>query len=319
MNKKKLGMIIGIAVIAIAGVLAATKLAGKNDGQTMDESVSISHDLGETKVPMNPEKVVTLSYSTLDILDEMDLEEKVVGTAKDNLPSYLEEYNNEAVINVGGLKEFSLETINELKPDLIIIEGRQTDSYEDLMAIAPTIQLGTDNTDYFGSLERNLTALGQIFGKEDVVESKLVALNERVEKISEKVKGEDLNALALMVSDGAMSVYGNGSRFSSIYDNFGFKAADAEIEVSKHGQNISYEYLLTKNPNYLFVVDKSSATGSSVEPTVAKEILDNELVKATDTYKNDNIVYLNGPAWYVGGAGLQAADLMIKDIEEAIQ
>lgn len=319
MNKKKLGIIIGIAVIAIVGVFGATKIAGKNDGQATNESITISHDLGDTEVPMNPERVVTLSYSTLDILDEMDLEEKVVGTAKDNLPSYLEEYSNEAVINVGGLKEFSLETINELKPDLIIIEGRQADSYEDLMAIAPTIQLGTDNTDYFGSLERNLTALGQIFGKEDVVESQLAALNERVEKISEKVKGEGLNALALMVSDGAMSVYGNGSRFSSIYDNFGFKAADAEIEVSKHGQNISYEYLLTKNPNYLFVVDKSSATGSSEEPTAAKEILDNDLVKSTDTYKNDNIIYLNGPAWYVGGAGLQAADLMIKDIEKAIQ
>ncbi len=319
MNKKKLGIIIGIAVIAIVGVFGATKLAGKNDGQATNELVKVSHDLGETEVPMNPERVVTLSYSTLDILDEMDLEDKVVGTAKDNLPSYLDEYSNEAVTSVGGLKEFSLETINELKPDLIIIEGRQADSYEDLMAIAPTIQLGTDNTNYFGSLERNLTTLGQIFGKEDVVESKLADLNERVEKISEKVKGEGLNALALMVSDGAMSVYGNGSRFSSIYDNFGFKAADAEIEVSNHGQNISYEYLLTKNPNYLFVVDKSSATGKSEEPTAAKDILDNELVKSTDTYKNDNIIYLNGPAWYVGGAGLQAADLMIKDIEEAIQ
>lgn len=319
MNKKKLGIIIGIAVVAIVGVLAAGKLAGKKDGQAIDETIVIKHDLGETEVPVNPERVVTLSYSTLDILDEMDLEEKVVGTAKDNLPSYLEEYNNEEIVSVGNLKEFSLETINELKPDLIIIEGRQTDSYEDLMAIAPTIQLGTDNTNYFGSLERNLTALGQIFGKEDMAEGQLSALNKRVEKISEEVKGEELNALALMVSDGAMSVYGNGSRFSSIYDDFGFKAADEEIEVSKHGQNISYEYLLTKNPNYLFVIDKGAATGSSEEPTAAKDILNNDLVKSTDTYKNDKIIYLNGPAWYVGGAGLQAADLMIKDIEAAIE
>lgn len=319
MNKKKLGIIIGIAVIAIVGVLGAGKLVGKNDGQAVSETIMIKHDLGETEVPMNPERVVTLSYSTLDILDEMDLEEKVVGTAKDNLPSYLDEYSDEKIVSVGNLKEFSLETINELKPDLIIIEGRQTDSYEDLMAIAPTIQLGTDNTDYFGSLERNLTVLGEIFGKEDEAKNQLAALSERVEKISEKVKGEGLNALALMVSDGAMSVYGNGSRFSSIYDNFGFKATDTEIEVSKHGQNISYEYLLTKNPNYLFVIDKASATGSSEEPTAAKDILDNELVKSTDTHKNNNIIYLNGPAWYVGGAGLQSADLMIKDIEEAIK
>ena len=319
MNKKKLGIIIGIAVVAIVGVIGATKLGGNKGEQAGEKSITIVHNLGETKVPVNPEKIVTLSYSTLDILDEMNLEEKVVGTAKDNLPSYLEEYNNDNVTSVGGLKEFSLETINELNPDLIIIEGRQADSYEDLNAIAPTIQLGTDTADFFGSLERNIKALGQIFEKEDVAESKLNALTERVNAVSEKVKGEGYNALALMVTDGGMSVYGNGSRFTTIYDNFGFEAADTEIEVSNHGQNISYEYILAKNPNYLFVIDKSAATGKSSEPTAAKDILDNELVKSTDTYKNDNIVYLNSPAWYVGGAGLQAADLMITDIEEAIK
>lgn len=319
MNKKKLGMIIGIGAIAIAGVFVAGKLTGENNRQAITESISIVHDLGETEVPRNPERVVTLSYSTLDILDEMELEERIIGTAKENLPSYLQEYNNEGVTSVGTLKEFNLETINELKPDLIIIEGRQTDSYEDLMAIAPTIQLGTDTSDYFGSLERNLTALGKIFDKADMAENQLTQLNKRIEAVSEKVKAEELNALALMVSDGSMSVYGNGSRFATIYDDFGFMASDTEIQVSNHGQNISYEYLLAKNPNYLFVIDKSSATGNSEEPTAAKEILDNELVKATDTYINDNIVYLNGPAWYVGGAGLQAADLMIRDLEEAVK
>lgn len=319
MNKKKLSIIIGIAVVAIVGVLVANKLGGNKGGNEVAETIKVVHDAGETEVPVKPEKIVALNYAALDILDEMDLEEKVIGTAKDNLPTYLEEYNVDGVTSVGGLKEFSLETINELQPDLIIIEGRQADAYNDLSAIAPTIQLGTEYTDYIGTLERNVTVLGQIFEKENVGNKKLEEVKDRVAAVSEKVSADGSNALALMVSDGAMSVYGNGSRFSLIYDNFGFKAADTEIEVSKHGQNISYEYLLTKNPNYLFVIDKASATGTSIEPTAAMDILDNELVKATDTYKNDKIIYLNGPAWYVGGAGLQATDLMITDIENAIK
>jgi len=202
-----------------------------------------------------------------------------------------------------------------MKPNLIIIEGRQADYYDELSAIAPTIQLGTDTTKYLESLESNVNIIGQIFGKEDAAISKLKELNKRVEDVGQKVKEQGFNALATIITDGSMSVYGAGSRFSIIFEKFGFVPTDENIEVSKHGQNITYEYLLAKNPNYLFVVDKSAGTSGSEDYSAAKEVIENELVKTTDTYKNGNIVYLNAQAWYVGGAGLQAADLMIEDME----
>ncbi|WP_346916442.1 ABC transporter substrate-binding protein [Clostridium sp.] len=90
---------------------------------------------------------------------------------------------------------------------------------------------------------------------------------------------------------------------------------DANIEVSNHGQSITYEYLLSKNPDYIFVVDKVAGTSGSEDYSTAKELIENDLVKTTEAYKNGNIVYLNAQAWYVGGAGLQAADLMIADME----
>lgn len=317
MNKKKLSMIIGIVAVALVGGIAVGKLRGKeNTKEGAEATISIVHDAGETQVPVNPEKIVTLSYSTLDILDEMDLEEKVVGTAKSGLPDYLQEYNVDTVEDLGGLKEFNIEKINELKPDLIIIEGRQAESYEELSAIAPTIQLGNDYKNFIGSLERNIEALGSIFNKSDFADEKMKEVSARIEAVNKKITEENLNGLAMMVSDGSMSVYGNGSRFSIIFDNFGFQAADTEIEVSNHGHSISYEYLVSKNPNYLFVIDKGYATGSAEEPYAAKEILENDLIKTTDAYKNGSIVYLNAPAWYVGGAGLQAVDLMITDMEE---
>lgn len=316
MNKKKIGIIVGIAAIAVVGVLLIGKLKGKSEGGSINEgTINIVHDAGETVVPLNPQKVVTLNYAALDILEEMDLEEKIVGTAKSSLPSYLQEYNIESVEDLGGLKEFDIEKINELQPDLIIIEGRQAEAYEELKAIAPTIQLGNDYTNFVGSLEKNLKVLGSIFEKEAIVEEKLKEINARIDGVKKKVAEGNLNALAMMVSDGAMSVYGDGSRFSIIFNNFGFEVKDTEIEVSSHGQNISYEYLLAKNPNYLFVIDKAYATGSAKDASGAKEILSNDLVKATEAYKNDNIVYLNSPAWYVGGAGIQAIDLMIEDME----
>ncbi|WP_346934587.1 ABC transporter substrate-binding protein [Clostridium sp.] len=313
MNKKKISIIVGVVIVALIGVFAATKF-GSKDNEVEGETIKIIHTAGETEVPKNPEKVVVLDYASLDIMDSLDIE-GLVGLPKKNLPTYLSEYKEDKYTDLGGLKEFSLEAINEIKPNLIIIEGRQAEYYDELSAIAPTIQLGTNSKDYLKSLETNVNTIGQIFDKTDVATSKLKELNERVEVVGEKIKTAGTNALVTMVSDGVMSVYGAGSRFSIVFDKFGFTATDSNIEVSNHGQSITYEYLLAKNPNYLFVVDKAAGTSGSEDYSTAKELIENDLVKTTETYKNGNIVYLNAQAWYVGGAGLQAADLMITDME----
>ena len=77
-----------------------------------------------------------------------------------------------------------------------------------------------------------------------------------------------------------------------------------------------FQDMLHKISDYLFVLDKGQITGSNAQP--AKEIVENELVKTTDTYKNGNIVYLDTQAWYVGGAGFKALDKMLSDIENAL-
>ena len=118
-----------------------------------------------------------------------------------------------------------------------------------------------------------------------------------------------------MISDGSMSVYGAGSRFNIIYNELGFVPTDESIEVSNHGQSISYEYLAEKNPDYLFVIDKGAVNGSG---TPAKDTVENELVKTTNIYKNGNIVYVDSVAWYVGGAGFKALDKMLDDVENAL-
>lgn len=305
--------------IVLTSVLALGILTGCGNTKTADtetkEVISITHNGGETEVPKNPEKVVVLDYGSLDILDRLGV--KVTGVPQNNLPSYLDKYKSADYVNVGGIKEFNLETINEIGPDLIIIEGRQVDSYDELSKIAPTIYLGSVNTDHFEGVKENVTTLGKIFDKEDVADTELNNMQERLNAIKEKVQSENLNALVTMVSDGSMSVYGAGSRYNSIYENFGFKPADENIEVNKHGQSISYEYLAKKNPDYLFVIDRGVITGSEAQP--AKDIVENDLVKTTDTYKNGHIFYLDAQAWYVGGQGLQSTEKMISDIENALK
>lgn len=315
--KKKAKLLVTLALgISLVGGLIGCNTKTSDNKQANNQTMTVSHRGGETEVIKNPQNVVVLDYGSLDILNEMGVD-AVSGLPKKSLPDYLSNYKDEKYTDLGSVKEFNLEAINELNPDLIIIEGRQADSYDEFSKIAPTIYLGSDGANYLETLKNNVTILGQIFDKEDIAKEKIENIENRMNSIKEKVKADNLNALMTMVTDGSMSVYGEGSRFNIIYNELGFMSADSSIEISNHGQSISNEYLVSKHPDYLFVIDKGAMTGSENQP--AKEIVENELVKTTDTYKNGNIVYLDPQTWYVGGAGIKAANEMLNEVEEALK
>lgn len=77
-----------------------------------------------------------------------------------------------------------------------------------------------------------------------------------------KATADSKKALVILANEGKISAYGAGSRFGIIHDVFGFAQADDKIEVSTHGQSVSYEYVADKNPDYLFVVDRDAAVKS---------------------------------------------------------
>lgn len=311
-NRKSICMLALTAVLTLGGLAGCAK---DSKTEANKELITVTDRNGEVEVPKNPEKVVVLDYGTVDTLEELGV--KIAGLPKASLPSYLNDYSGDEYTDVGTLFELNYETINELNPDLIIIEGRQADQIDELKKIAPTIQLGSDGTNYINSVKSNTEVLGKIFDKEGEAKKQIEEIDNRIEAIKTKVTGENINALLTMVNEGSMNVYGAGSRFNVLYNEFGFIPTDTNIEVSKHGQSITSEYILEKNPNYLFVLDKGAITGKS--SNTAKEIIENELVKSGETFKNGNIIYVNAEAWYVGGAGIKAASIIVEDVEKALK
>ena len=113
-----------------------------------------------------------------------------------------------------------------------------------------------------------------------------------------------------------MSAYGPSSRFGLIHDVFGFGAADEKIEVSTHGQSISFEYIMETNPDVLFVIDRNTAVGGE---SGAEETIENELVQKTTAFKEDKIIYLNPDSWYLSGGGLKSVKIMAEEIEASLK
>lgn len=269
------------------------------------------------EVPYDPERIAVLDMASLDILDNLGMGDRVVGSASTSL-EYLTDYvDNEEVANLGTIKEADLEAVMECDPDVIFIGGRLASSYDALSEIAPVVFLSTDSElGVVKSVTKNAETIASMFGLEDEVSKKIEGFDERIEALKKTAEGK--TALVGMTTSGSFNLMGNDGRCSIVGREIGFENLTAAESTSTHGNEASFETVVEKNPDYIFVMDRDSAIGADGAQT-AKEIVENELVMGTDAYKNGRIIYLEHPAvWYTAEGGITALNIMLSDLENAL-
>lgn len=269
------------------------------------------------EVPYNPERIAVLDMASLDILDNLGMGDRVVGSASTSL-EYLTDYvDNEEVANLGTIKETDLEAVMECDPDVIFIGGRLASSYDALSEIAPVVFLSTESElGIVKSVTKNAETIASMFGLEDEVSKKTEGFDERIKALKKTAEGK--TALVGMTTSGSFNLMGNDGRCSIVGREVGFENLTAAESTSTHGNEASFETVVEKNPDYIFVMDRDSAIGADGAQT-AKEIVENELVMGTDAYKNGRIIYLEHPAvWYTAEGGITALNIMLSDLENAL-
>ena len=317
-----------MAAVSAAGVLAAcgassstassvaSSVAASSEtaasSEAAPESVTIkafngAKELGDVEVPFDPQRIAILDLASLDILDELGVGNRVVGTASTSL-DYLQSYvTNDSIANLGNIKEADMEAVMACEPDIIFIGGRLSKSYDALCEIAPVVFLATDaEKGVVESTRENAMTIASIFGLEDHVESLMADFDSRIDILNAFAEGK--TAIVGMTTSGSFNVLGNDGRCSIIGKEIGFEniGVDANIDTSTHGNEASFEFIVDKNPDYIFAMDRDAAIGTD-GAQMAQEILENELVKCTDAYKNGHVVYLAHPnVWYTAEGGIQA-------------
>lgn len=273
----------------------------------------------DLEVPYDAQRIAVMDMAALDFLDSLGLGDRVVGSSSTSL-DYLQDYvTNESVSNLGTIKEADMEAVMACEPDVIFIGGRLSSSYDALSEIAPVVFLSTDTEiGVVESVRKNASTIASMFGVEDQVDSLMSGFDTRIEALA--AFAADKTAIVGMCTSGSFNVLGNDGRCSIIGVEVGFEniGVDAEIDTSTHGNEASFEFIVEKAPNYIFVMDRDAAIGTD-GAQLAQEIMENELVMGTDAYKNGNIVYLEHPAvWYTAEGGIHALDLMLSDLESAL-
>lgn len=260
-----------------------------------DEKINIKHSQGETEVIKNPKTIAVLDWSTLDSMATLDIQAQ--GIPGGNIvPIVLNQYADDKFTKIGTLFEPDFEAIKNLNPDIIILGRRAAGHYEEVSKYAPTLDLTPDPTDLLGSVSRSLEIIGEIYDVQDKAQAEISKLNNQANELKQLTKSQG-TGLTVLTTGGKMAAFGIGTRFGLIHDVFGMQPAATDLQVGRHGQSISYEYILESDPDWLFVMDRDAAIKR--EGTSAQKMMDNELVQATTAGTKKQIVYLDPEAWYL--------------------
>ncbi len=296
------------AMALMAGVIAF----GLGAWESRAADVTIKHAKGEATFSEVPKKVLTFDLAALDTLTALGID--VAGVPGGNKPEYLSKYAGDDVAKIGTFFEPDYEAVNAAEPDLIIVAGRSSAKYEDLAKIAPTIDLSVSSENFLPEAQENVRSLAKVFGKEKEAEALLEKLATSTADLKSKA-GQQGKALLVLTTGGKMSSYGPGSRFGMLFADYGFVAAETAGTKGTHGNPSSYEYILEKNPDWLFVIDRDAAIGRD---GAARKMLDNDVVGQTTAWKNNHVVYLDPVAWYLVGGGITAMQNTVDQLSKAI-
>lgn len=315
----------GLAGAAAAAVTATLAACGSSSadtatsGSASGDTVEVTTARGKATAPKNPGKVAVLDISLVDTMVELGLTDSIVALPKKNLPERLKsQFSSDKIVDTGSLKEPDFDSIAQAGPDLIMIAGRTAGLYDQLTPISKNVlDFTVDPKDYLKNFTTTTEQIGAVFGKEKEAKKKIEEIDARVEDIRKKAEKLDGTTAILMVSGGKVTTYAPGSRFGGIiYDALGFKPMVESTKDAAHGDTISFEFIAEKNPARAFVVDRDAAIGD--EGKGAKAVLDNDVVKRADAFKNDSVVYVDSHAWYISSTGIASLNSILDDAEKGL-
>ena len=282
--------------------------------------------MADIEVPYDPQRIAILDMPALDIIDALGVGERIVGSAKVTI-EYLTQYNPDdsegKIANLGSVKTADLEQVAACEPDIIFIGGRLSKMYADLEAIAPVVYLAVDyEKGVVESTKYNARTIASIFGKEAEVDAMFTGFQPRIDALNAVLSGHDIllamynnNAMSLMATQSQLNILAAELGGNNLGDTVG------EVDKATHGEDASWETIINLNPEYIFVLDRSTATGAADEGVLgAREVIENDLIKELDCYKDGKIVYFidHANVWYTSTGGVQALDTMLADLEGAL-
>ena len=292
--------------------LALTACGGSGDGAATDTgagasdaggaeagTVEVEDNNGTQTVQTPPASVVALDNRTFETLSDWGV--TLTAAARTLMPSTNPLKEDESIIDLGSHREPDLEAVVAAEPDLIVNGQRFSQYHDDFVKYAPEATIleldPRDDQPFADELKRQVSVLGEIFGKQTEAETLGADLDAAIERVTAAYDGSS-TVMAVNTSGGEIGYIapGQGRTLGWTFEALGLvPALEVEGASDDHqGDDISVEAIADSNPDWILVMDRDAAVAADdPEYKPANELLSSsEALAGVTAVAEGNVVYM---------------------------
>ncbi|MBW4602161.1 MAG: iron-siderophore ABC transporter substrate-binding protein [Calothrix sp. FI2-JRJ7] len=276
----------------------------------------IKHKLGESCVPINPQRLVVTDQDTLDAVLALGL--KPIAAAEPNIAgSRGKQFEGkiEGIISIGKSAQVNIERMVQLHPDLIMGLLINSQDYKLFSQIAPTVKVNFTQV-MNDTWKYNLREIGEILGKNKQAQDILAQYEQRVKQL-QKVVEQKLGKREVSVS--RFYAAGTNTQFDTIHSFSGAILQSVGLSAPLHQLQLTTKPNITEIQISLEHVDLLDADTLFValDPGAEENFRSyqkSQLWQSLNVAKNNQIYTVDSGYWAFGN--FLAANAILDDISK---
>lgn len=293
--------LLGLALTACGGSGEddATGAGASDAGGAEADTVEVEDNNGTQTVQVPPASVVATDNRTFETLEDWGV--TLTAAARALMPTTIGYKDDESIVDLGNHREPDLEAVVVAEPTLIINGQRFAEYHDDFVKYAPEATIleldPREDQPFADELKRQVSVLGEIFGKQTEAETLGADLDAAMERVKSAYDGSS-TVMAVNTSGGEIGYIapGQGRTLGWAFEALGLvPALEVEGASDDHeGDDISVEAIADSNPDWILVMDRDAAVSADdPEYTPANELLDSsEALAGVTAVAEGNVVYM---------------------------
>lgn len=312
----KLLLVITLTIVFVKGChsFLTENIYSSNEYAKSTECRIIKHKLGESCIPLNPQRIIVTDPENLEILVALGI--KPIASARANAVgnkiNILDKDKVDGIINLGKESQINLEKITQLNPDLILGFSYSSQDYKLLSQIAPTAYFDYTETDWKKTLLEVATVVNKTKNAEKLLEEYQHRIKDLKLKFTQKNKNTEISVMRFYTTLQFTQFLNELSFPVSILEELKFSIPLAQRQISSNA-NVSYNNVSLESINLL----ESDAMFIALDPGSEENFQkyqNSPLWQTLNVVKNNRVYTVDSGYWIFGN--ILSANAILDDLDK---
>lgn len=313
---RAIGLGLGVAGLTACGTLPHPIADGGSPVSALPPGTPtrpLQHAMGTTQVPLQPKRVVVLDTAALD--SAIALGVKPIGTMFYlNPPAYLGD-KVQGITVIGLNNNPNLETVFNLKPDLILGTKMSVGQYYDKLAkAAPTVL--TEGSGRSGEWQENFQLYAAALGRSQQAKTLLAQYQQRAQTLKQQIQAQyQTPPVASVVATGNNQVgaYTRRSFSGSVLADVGLPRPPAQEQPERWAIQVSREDLSSLDGDVIFLI----ASPGTPDTENLQRFKTEPIFSQLNAVKQNRVYPVKAEVW-TAGRSILAANEILNDVSRQL-